>query len=184
MRRVIRCTCRMATFPRRCTRDASNAAADMVWDLPPPGTSCAVRAVGEAPARADVLIHLWLAIAAAIVLGLLVVFQLLLAAGLPLGRAAGRGKYRVLPSSLRWASLAAAGVLGLAAWVVLVRAAVVAAGPEQIAIRAGTWVFAGFFFLNAAGNVTSQSRVERYGMTLVVQFLGVSFTVVALSTAG
>ena len=130
------------------------------------------------------MIHQWLATAAAIVLGLVAVFQLLLAAGLPLGRAAWRGKYRVLPSSLRWASLAAAGVLGLAAWVVLVRASVVAAGSQPIAIRAGTWVFAGFFFLNAAGNVTSQSRVERYGMTLVVLLLGVSFIVVALSTTG
>jgi hypothetical protein len=143
-----------------------------------------MRAVGEALAREDLLIHQLLAIAAAIVLGLLVVFQLLLAAGLPLGRAAWRGKYRVLPSGLRWASLAAAGVLGLAAWVVLARAGVVTPGPEPIAIRAATWVFAGFFFLNAVGNVTSQSRIERYVMTPVVLFLGVSFIVVALSAAG
>ena len=72
----------------------------------------------------------------------------------------------------------------MAAWVVLARADVVAPGPEPIAIRAGAWVFAGFFLLNAVGNVTSQSRVERYVMTLVVLFLGVSFIVVALSTAG
>ena len=130
------------------------------------------------------MIHQWLAIAAAIVLGLLVVFQLLLAAGLPLGRAAWRGKYRVLPPSLRWASLAAVGVLGFAAWVVLVRAGVVAPGPESIAIRAGTWVFASFFFINALGNVTSQSRVERHVITLGVPFLGVSFIVVALSATG
>jgi hypothetical protein len=143
-----------------------------------------VRAIGGALASEDVLTHQWLAIAAVIVLGLLVVFQSLLAAGLPLGRAAWRGKYRVLPSSLRWASLAAVGVLGLAAWVVLARAGVVAPGPESVAIRAGTWVFAGFFFLNAIGNVTSQSRVERYVMTLVVLFLGVSFIMVALSAAG
>jgi hypothetical protein len=51
-------------------------------------------------------------------------------------------------------------------------------------IRAATWVFAGFFLLNAVGNATSQSRVERYVMTLVVLFLGVSFVVVALSAAG
>jgi hypothetical protein len=126
----------------------------------------------------------WLAIAAAIVLGLLVVFQLLRAAGLPLGRAAWRGKYRVLPTGLRWASLAAAVVLGFAAWVVLARAGLVAPGPEPIAIRAGTWVFAGFFCLNAVGNVTSQSRVERYVMTPVVLFLAISFTMVALSAAG
>jgi len=125
-----------------------------------------------------------LAIAAAIVLGLLVVFQLLLAAGLPLGRAAWRGKYRVLPTGLRWASLAAAGVLGVAAWVVLARAGVVAPGPEPLGILAATWVFAGFFFLNALGNVTSQNRVERYLMTFVVLFLGVSFLLVALSATG
>jgi hypothetical protein len=143
-----------------------------------------VLAVGEALAREDVLIHQWLAIAAAIVLALLVVFQLLLAAGLPLGCAAWRGKYRVLPTGLRWASLAAAGVLGFAAWVLLARAGLVAPGPEPIATRAGTWVFAGFFILNAVGNVTSQSRVERYIMTPVVLFLGISFMMVALSAAG
>jgi hypothetical protein len=159
----------MATNPRRCTRDISNGA---------------VSAIGGALASEDVLIHQWVAIVAAIVLGLLVVFQLLLAAGLPLGRAAWRGKYRVLPSGLRWASLAAAAVLGFAAWVVLARAGVVAPGPEPIAIFVGTWVFAGFFFLNAIGNVTSQSWVERYVMTLVVLFLGVSFIMVAISAAG
>ena len=68
----------------------------------------------------------------------------------------------------------------MAAWVVLARAAIVAPGPAPIAIRAGTWVFAGFFILNAVGNVTSHSRVERYVMTLLVLFLGVSFIVVAL----
>ena len=72
----------------------------------------------------------------------------------------------------------------MAAWVVLARAGVVAPGPDPIARGAGPWVFAGFFFLNAVGNVTSQSRVERYVMTLVVLFLGVSFIMVALSAAG
>jgi hypothetical protein len=74
-------------------------------------------------------------------------------------------------------------VLGLADWVVLARAGVAAPGPEPIAIRAATWVFAGFFLLNAVGNVTPQSRVERYMMTLVVLFLGVNFIMVALSAA-
>jgi hypothetical protein len=128
------------------------------------------------------LIQQWLAIAAALVLVVLMLFQLLLAAGLPLGRAAWRGRYRVLPSRLRWASVAAVGVLGLAAWVVLARAGVVAPGPEQIAIRAATWIFSGFFFLNALGNITSESKVERYVMTPIVSFLGVCFTVVALSS--
>jgi hypothetical protein len=56
-------------------------------------------------------------------------------------------------------------------------------GPEPIAVRAATWVFAGFFFVNSVGNLTSASWVERYVMTVVVLFLGVSFLVVALSAA-
>jgi hypothetical protein len=37
----IRRSCRMATYPRRCTRDVSNGAADMDLALPPPGAhSC------------------------------------------------------------------------------------------------------------------------------------------------
>ena len=51
-----------------------------------------------------------------------IVFQVLLAAGLPLGRAAWGGQYRVLPPRLRWGSVAAALVLGAAAWVILARA--------------------------------------------------------------
>ncbi len=52
------------------------------------------------------------AIVAALVLGLVMVLQVLLAAGFPLGQAAWRGQYRMLPHALRWASLATVGVLG------------------------------------------------------------------------
>jgi hypothetical protein len=52
------------------------------------------------------------AIAATLVLSLVMVLQALLAAGFPLGQAAWRGQYRILPYPLRWASLATVGVLG------------------------------------------------------------------------
>ncbi len=81
------------------------------------------------------IIQQWVAIIAAIVVGLVMVFQLLLAVGFPLGQAAWRGQYRILPAHLRWASLATVGVLGLAAWVVLARADFVAPGAESVAIR-------------------------------------------------
>jgi hypothetical protein len=44
--------------------------------------------------------------------------------------------------------------------------------------------FRRFLFLNTVGNVTSQSRVDQYVMTLVVLFLGVRFIVVAPLAAG
>ena len=124
------------------------------------------------------------AIAATLVLGLVMVLQALLAAGFPLGQAAWRGQYRILPHALRWASLATVGVLGLAAWVVLARVDLVAPGTESIAVRVATWVFAGFFCLNTLGNIASRSRAERYAMTPVTVLLVICFIVVALSQGG
>ena len=129
-------------------------------------------------------IQQWVATVAAIVLGLVIVLQVLLTAGNPLGQAAWRGQYRVLPRALRWASLATVGVLGLAAWVVLARAGLVAPGAEAVAVRVATWVFTGFFCLNTLGNIASQSRVERYAMTPVTVLLVICFIVVALPTLG
>jgi hypothetical protein len=120
------------------------------------------------------------AIIAAVVLGLVMILQVLLAAGFPLGQAAWRGQYRILPRALRWASLATVAVLGLAAWVVLARADLAVPGAERVAVRVATWVFAGFFSLNTVGNIASRSTVERYAMTPVTVLLVICFIVVAL----
>lgn len=126
-------------------------------------------------------IQQWVAIVATIVLGLVMVLQLLLALGLPLGQAAWRGQYRVLPTRLRWASLATVVVLGLAAWVVLARAGLVFPGAEPVVIAVATWVLAGFWSLNVLGNFASRSPAERYAMTPVALLLVVCFIVVALA---
>jgi hypothetical protein len=126
-------------------------------------------------------IQQWVAIVATVVLGLVMVLQLLLALGLPLGQAAWRGQYRVLPTRLRWASLATVVVLGLAAWVVLAKAGLVAPGAEPVVIAVATWVLAGFWSLNVLGNLASRSPVERYAMTPVALLLVVCFIVVALA---
>lgn len=126
----------------------------------------------------------WVAIVASIVLGLVMVLQLLLALGFPLGQAAWRGQYRVLPTKLRWASLATVVILGLAAWVVLAKAGLVFPGTEPVAVGVATWVLAGFLLLNAVGNLASHSPAERYAMTPVALLLVVCFIIVALSPAG
>jgi NADPH:quinone reductase-like Zn-dependent oxidoreductase len=126
----------------------------------------------------------WAAILATIVLGMVMVLQVLLAAGFPLGQAAWRGQYRVLPHALRWASLATVGVLGLAVWVVLARAGLAAPGAGSGVGQVATWVFAAFFVLNTIGNIASRSTVERYVMTPVTVLLVICFIVVALSRLG
>lgn len=121
------------------------------------------------------------ALAATGVLGLLGVFQALLALGFPLGRAAWGGAHRILPPKLRWGSSAAIPILGVAAWVVLSRAGLVGPGSESSLIRFSCWVFAGFFALNTAGNISSKSPPERTIMTPVSTLLSACFFVVALS---
>ena len=125
-----------------------------------------------------------MAIVATLVLSLVIVLQALLAAGFPLGQAAWRGQYRILPHALRWASLATVGVLGLAAWVVLARVDLVAPGAEAVAVQVATWVFAGFFCLNTLGNIASRSRAERHAMTPVTVLLIICFIVAAVSLGG
>ena len=121
------------------------------------------------------------AIVATVVLGALICFQVLLAVGLPLGRAAWGGAHRVLPTALRWSSVAAVVILGFAVWMVLARAGLVAPGAEIRVVRIMTWIFAGYFVLNTVMNVMSRSSLERLTMTPVALILVACFILVARS---
>jgi hypothetical protein len=122
------------------------------------------------------------AIVAAVIMSLILCFQLLLAAGMPFAEASWGGRYRgVLPTKLRWASLASVGVIGLSVWVVLARAGLVAPGDQPPAIRMIAWGFAGFMALNTLGNLASKSRIERAVMTPATVICLVCFILVARS---
>ncbi len=120
------------------------------------------------------------ALVAAAVLAGVILLQALLAAGFPLGRAAWGGEHRVLPPRLRLGSVAAVFMLAVAGWVVLARAGLVRPGPEPVSVHAATWVSAVFFALNAVGNASSRSRVERWVMTPLATVLALCFAVVGL----
>lgn len=122
------------------------------------------------------------AYAVAVVACCMIIFQVMLAAGLPFGRAAWGGQHDVLPARLRVGSLLAGGILTLAAWVVLARAGIASPGADaSIAVRIATWVFGGFFCLNTLGNLASKSPTERKVMTPVTVLLAVCCFTVALS---
>jgi len=122
------------------------------------------------------------AILASLVLGHLTVFQLLLAAGAPVGKLAWGGQHRILPANLRWASLSAIAILVLAIWTVLARSDLVAPGAEWLIVRVLSWIFAGYFTLNVAMNVRSQSRLEKRIMTPVAGIIAACFLLVSLWT--
>ena len=124
----------------------------------------------------------WLAITATACLVCGVIFQLLLAAGLPFGGAAWGGRHPGrLPRNLRLASLAAAVPLLLAAWVVLARADLIAPGSAPLAIRIAAWVFAVFMALNTVGNLASSGKTEKRVMAPLTLLLAACFLAVALS---
>jgi hypothetical protein len=118
---------------------------------------------------------------AAVILGLVIVLQVLLAAGLPLGRMAWGGKHRVLPAKLRLSSLFAIVILAVAGWVVLARAGLVQPGPETGIVRIMIWVYGAYFALNTLGNLTSKSDLERRVMSPATIVLSLCFLLVALS---
>ena len=107
------------------------------------------------------------------------VFQLLLAAGAPLGRFAWGGQYRVLPTRLRVGSLVSTFFYAVFAAVVLDRAGILSMFPEQ-AVRVSVWAIAGLFFLGAIPNLISRSKSERNVMAPLTLLLSILSVVVAL----
>jgi hypothetical protein len=116
------------------------------------------------------------AVAACLLLAGLVVFQVLLVCGLPLGRFAWGGQQDVLPSRLRVGSAVASVVYVVVGWVLVARAAQGAGGVLGVV----TWVVAGFFLLGTAGNLVSRSLPERLVMTPVAFALCALTVVVAI----
>ena len=116
------------------------------------------------------------AVAACLLLAGLVVFQVLLVCGVPLGRFAWGGQQDVLPSRLRVGSAVAIVVYVVVGWVLVARAAQGAGGILGVV----TWVVAGFFLLGTAGNLVSRSLPERLVMTPVAFALCALTVVVAI----
>ncbi len=100
-------------------------------------------------------------------LGLLAVFQLLLIAGLPLGRFAWGGQHAVLPGRLRVGSAVATMVYAVFAGVALERAGLISILPEPFIAVVAMWVIAAYLVLSVLPNLVSKSRHERLLMTPV-----------------
>jgi hypothetical protein len=109
-------------------------------------------------------------------------FQVALAAGAPLGRAAWGGAHEWLPRNLRVASAVAAGVWVFAALVVLAGAGFQASPIPASVAGWATWVLVGLLLVGAVMNLLSRSRPERIiwgpvalalaGLTVIVASAG------------
>lgn len=119
------------------------------------------------------------AIAVCALLLALGVFQLLLAAGAPIGQFAWGGEHRVLPLRLRIGSVVSTVLYAVFATVVLDRAHLVSVLPDQVK-SVGIWPVAVLFLLGAIPNLMSRSKPERYVMAPVAVLLSVLCLMTAL----
>jgi hypothetical protein len=92
----------------------------------------------------------------------LMVFQLLLALGLPLGRAALGGQYETLPTELRVSSVVSIAIYAVNILAVRTRAGLRKGSPDSAFAKYGTWFFTGLLFFGALLNAASSSPWERF----------------------
>jgi hypothetical protein len=122
----------------------------------------------------------WAALVGSLLVIGLAIFQVLLAAGQPLGHVAFGGKFSVLPRRLRIASGLSALMFILALYFILARAGQLGDIRNVTPIRVGMWVFVGVFLLSALANAASSSRWERRCMAPLALVLTTCCVVLAL----
>ena len=111
----------------------------------------------------------------------LMCFQILLASGLPYGKAAWGGRHTRLTVGLRIASGFSAVVFILASLFVLERAGMLAVFNNATLVKTVVWVMVAFFGLNTLGNLASRSRTEKLIMTPVSLVLALLCLLISLA---
>ena len=101
----------------------------------------------------------------------LVIFQLLLAAGFPLGKWAWGGKHKKLPAGLRFASALSVPILLFGIIVLLEKAQLIHVFGKPQLVDYSIWLFAALFGLSILGNLNSESEAERKMGTPIALFL-------------
>jgi hypothetical protein len=114
------------------------------------------------------------------ILAALAVFQLVLAAGAPLGKYAWGGQHKVLPMKLRVASVYSVLLYGVFGFFILSQAGAVNLIPNKDFVQGVMYAFTGYFILGILLNAISRSRSERAVMTPIAVILALLFLAVSL----
>lgn len=113
-----------------------------------------------------------------VILAALVVFQLTLVFGAPIGRFAWGGQHRVLPRRLRIGSAVSVLIYAFMAVVAFDRLGAIDVFPDGFSVVV-MWVIFGYLCLGILLNAVSRSKPERYTMTPVVIVLAVLSLLIA-----
>ena len=119
------------------------------------------------------------ALALAVILTALAIFQLALALGAPLGRFAWGGQHRVLPARLRVGSAVAIAIYALIVVIALDRIGAIDVFPDLFAMIA-MWIVFAYFALGIVLNAASRSKSERVVMVPVTIVLAVLSFLIAM----
>lgn len=117
------------------------------------------------------------AIVASMILVGLVVFQLMLIFGAPLGEYAWGGQHKVLPTKLRIASISSIIIYFIFIVILLGSADII----ESFNSSAGIWILTIYMFLGIGLNAISRSKKERVVMAPLVTVLAVCSLIVAIN---
>ena len=123
------------------------------------------------------------AVAAVVIIFGIAAFQLLLAAGVPLGRAAWGGAHRQLPGRLRVASAIAVALWVVAASTVLERGGHDVGPISAEAARWAIWIIVALLGSGAILNVASSSPWERFLWAPIALIAACSCAFVAMGDA-
>jgi hypothetical protein len=113
----------------------------------------------------------------------LIIFQLLLASGQPLGRFAWGGQHpTVLPMQFRIASLVAVVLYAFFAFIILNQAGVIEVVARDGWAKTAIWILTVYLFIGVLMNAISRSKSERMVMTPLTLVLAGLFLYVALGS--
>lgn len=111
----------------------------------------------------------------------LIVFQLLLIFGIPLGYAAWGSEYKVLPLNLRIGSFISIVIYVTAIYTILSKSGIKDKHTNTEFVSITIWIFAILFIISAFLNFASKSIWERSIMSALSIILGLLFILVARS---
>ena len=101
----------------------------------------------------------------AIIFGSISIFQVLLAAGLPLGKVAWGGNHRILPVNLRIASAVSPILLIGGSILILHQARIISLNLDPLLAGTLIWIFTVLTGFTVLLNIFSKSKIERLIMT-------------------
>ncbi len=119
---------------------------------------------------------------ATLLFAVVIVLQLLLAAGiLPVSMAWG-GRQSKLISSLRASSIIAAILLGGFIYIIRTRAGLIGSAPIPVMIQVTSWIITAFMAFNMLGNLASKSLTEKLVFGPVTFLLTLACLVISASS--